>query len=339
VNDERESTPPRRAALRRQLRDQLVLPAVAAPTFLCSGPDLAVAACAGGVMGTLTLNNYRSVDEFEKDLAAVRTGLDRVAEQDPGRRIGLLAANTSLDIDLAEVRRFVEVCARYGVAVVISANGDPAATAEIVHDAGLHIFHDVTSVKHAEKAIRAGVDGMVAIGAGGGGHSGAISGLAFVPILRTMFDGVIVLAGCVSTGAMIRAAEVLGADLAYLGTRFIATRESAAPDEYKALLVSERAENLAFTAAVNGVSANWMKASIGRVGLDLATMPVPARRGTDHLPAGIRPWRDIWSAGQGVSLIADIPSTAELILRLRAEYVAACHTPDMEATARLATAS
>jgi len=331
--------PTRRAALRRQLRNQLVLPAIAAPTFLCSGPDLAVAACAGGIMGTLTLNNYRTVDEFEKDLAAVRAGLEKVTDRDPGRRIGLLAANTSLDIDVAEIRRFVGLCARYGVAVVISANGDPAATAEIVHDAGLSIFHDVTSVKHAEKAIGAGVDGMVAIGAGGGGHSGTISGLAFVPILRTMFDGVIVLAGCVSTGAVIRAAEVLGADLAYLGTRFIATRESTAPDEYKALLVSERAEDLTFTAAVNGVSANWMKASISQAGLDINTMPVPTRRGTDHLPTDVSPWRDIWSAGQGVSLIADIPSTAELIVRLRAEYVAACHTPDMAATARLAEAS
>jgi nitronate monooxygenase len=207
-----------------------------------------------------------------------------------------------------------------------------------VHDAGLRIFHDVTSIKYAGKAIDAGVDGLVAIGAGGGGHSGTISGLAFVPVLRTMFDGVIVLAGCVSTGAVIRAAEILGADLAYLGTRFIATQESMAPEEYKALLVSERAENLAYTAAVNGLPANWMKASLRRAGLDIDTMPVPARRGTDHLPAGIRPWRDIWSAGQGVSLIADIPSAAELIQRLRSEYVEACHTPDMTAIARLSGA-
>jgi nitronate monooxygenase len=320
---------------RQQLREQLVLPAVVAPTFLCSGPDLAVAACAGGIMGTLTLNNCRTIDEFGAQLATVRAGLDASREQHPGRRVGLLAANTSLTLDAAEARRFVSLCARYGVAAVVSANGDPAALAQLVHEAGLQLFHDVTSMKHAEKAIAAGVDGLVAIGAGGGGHSGRISGLAFVPILRQMFDGVIVLAGCVSTGAMIRAAEVLGADLAYLGTRFIATRESMAPEEYKALLVSERAENLAYTAAVNGVPANWMKASLSRAGLDADAMPVPARRGTGHLPGGIRPWRDIWSAGQGVSLISDIPSAGELILRLRAEYVEACGTPDMAATARL----
>lgn len=188
----------------------------------------------------------------------------------------------------------------------------------------------------AEKAIAAGVDGIVAIGAGGGGHSGTISHLAFIPQIRAMFDGTVVLAGAVTNGATIRAAEILGADLAYLGTRFIATREAAAPDDYKAMLVEGTAADVTYTDGINGIPAMWLKASIRAVGLDPERLPKPQKRGTDHLPPGIKPWKNVWSAGQGIGLINDIPSVAELVRRLQAEYVAACSTTDMAAAAQAA---
>jgi nitronate monooxygenase len=209
----------------------------------------------------------------------------------------------------------------------------------MVHDAGLLHFHDATSLRFAEKAIAAGVDGIVAIGAGGGGHSGILSHLAFIPQVRAMFDGTVVLAGAVTTGATIRAAEMLGADLAYLGTRFIATREASAPDEYKAMLVEGTAADVVYTDAVNGMSAMWLKASLQANGLDLALLPKPTKRGTDHLPPGVKPWKNVWSAGQGIGLIRDIPSVAELVYRLQAEYVAACSTPDMAKEAMAAMRS
>jgi nitronate monooxygenase len=192
------------------------------------------------------------------------------------------------------------------------------------------VYSDATNLRFAEKAILAGVDGITAIGAGGGGHSGAISHLALIPKLRAMFGGTIVLAGAVSTGAAIRAAEMLGADLAYLGTRFIATAESGACLEYKSLLVAQKAEGVMYTARIAGVPANWLIESMLRVGLDpnnLPDPPPPKKMGYGHLPATVKPWRNLWSAGQGVELIDDVPSVVALISRLRSEYLTACAIP------------
>ncbi|MCR1785046.1 nitronate monooxygenase [Nocardioides carbamazepini] len=316
-------------SLRDRLRAQVLVPVVAAPMFLCTGPDLAVAACAGGVVGTLTLNHCRDVAELDGQLRRVRTALDRVREAEPDRVIGPLAVNTSLGLDRVAVRALLDACRRRGVEVVITANGDPAEFVPAAHDAGVAVLHDVTSMRFATKAMAAGVDGLVAIGAGGGGHSGPLSPLTFVPMLRAAYDGLIVLAGTVTTGAMVRAAEVLGADLAYVGTRFIATHESLAPAAYKEMLVASRAEDLRYTSAVNGVAANWLEPALRRVGVDVDALPATPARGHAHLPEGVRPWRDVWSAGQGVSLIDEVLPAAEVVARLRREYVAACATPDL----------
>ena len=195
-------------------------------------------------------------------------------------------------------------------------------------------------MRFAEKALRAGADGLVAIGAGGGGHSGTISHLAFIPRLRAMFDGILIMAGAVANGAAIRAAEILGADLAYLGTRFIASREAVAQDAYKQLIVAGGAKDLMFTPNPTGVPANWLTESLRLVGIDPDALPERvAARGTGHYPEGIRSWRDFWSAGQGMELIDDAPSVAEICSRLRREYVAACETPSRAEAARLAEAA
>ena len=190
-------------------------------------------------------------------------------------------------------------------------------------------FHDATTIRFAEKAAAAGADGIVCIGAGGGGHAGTISHLAFIPQVRAMFGGVVVMAGAISTGAVIRAAEVLGADLAYVGTRMIATREAAAPEAYKRMLVEGGVTDVLYTKGVNGLPASWLKASLRDAGLDPDNLFIPSGRSTEHLPAGKTPWRDIWSGGQGIGLIADIPSVAELVNRLQREYLSACAVPDM----------
>ena len=311
------------------IRDRLTLPAVAAPMFLCSGVELAAASCKAGIMGSLTRNHCRDLEELEAQLKAVADQLARFRDLNPGRKIGPLAVNITPHFGLDELRAHMVVCRRYGARVVITSVGNPTDTAPVIHDEGLLHYHDATNLRFAEKAIAAGVDGIIAIGAGGGGHSGIISHLAFIPQIRAMFDGTVVLAGAVSTGAVIRAAEILGADLAYLGTRFIATREAAAPDAYKAMLVEGGTPDVIYTNGVNGMSAMWLKASLRSVGLDPDHMPVLEKRGSDHLPADVKPWRDIWSAGQGIGLIDDIPNVAELVHRLQAEYVAACSMPDM----------
>ena len=297
--------------------------------FLCSGVALATEACKAGIVGALTRNHCHDIEEFGAQLETVAEQLARFRDLNPERKIGPLAVNISTHIAGDDMRAHLALCRRHGARIVITSVGDPTSTVPLVHEAGLIHYHDATSLRFAEKASAAGVDGIVAIGAGGGGHSGTLSHLAFIPQVRAMFDGTVVLAGAVSNGATIRAAEILGADLAYLGTRFIATRESSAPDEYKAMIVEGSTADVIYTEAINGVPAMWLKASIRSAGIDLDKLPRPVRRGTDHLPSGIKPWSNVWSAGQGIGQIDDIPTVAELVGRLRSEYVAACRTPDM----------
>lgn len=308
-------------------RERMTLPAMVAPMFLVSGIDLAIAACKAGLIGSLTRNHCRDNEEFEAQLSAVNAALANIREREPERRVGPLAANVSIGMAADARASALDACRRHGVDLVVTAGGDPTSVATMVHDWGGRLFHDVTSLRFAEKAIAAGVDGVVAIGAGGGGHSGTISHLALVPQIRSMFSGTIVMAGAIANGAGIRAAEVLGADLAYLGTRFIATRESMAPDAYKAMLVSGSPADLFYTAAVNGLPAMWLVDSMREQGLDPANLPAPQGHGSSHLPPEVKPWKTLWSAGQGIGLIHDIPSVADLAARLREEYQAALVIP------------
>ncbi len=315
-------------ALDPTLRASLTLPAICAPMFLVTGPDLIREACKAGVIGALPRQNARDFDTFEAWLKEIRADLD-AHEQTTGRAAAPIAVNLPTRFPEAELKAHFEVFDRYGVQMLITVGGDPTDMARHAHDAGLTVLHDVTSIRFAEKAISAGVDGLICIGAGGGGHSGTISHLALIRQIRAIFDGVIVLAGAVSDGATIRAAEVLGADLAYLGTRFIATRESDAPAAYKDLLVSQTSSDLMYTPKVAGVAANWLVESLRMAGLDSNDLPEPLGRGMrhDHLPEGVAPWRNLWSAGQGIDLIHDIPTVAELVARLRTEYADACRVP------------
>jgi nitronate monooxygenase len=324
-------------ALDPTLRSGLTLPAICAPMFLVTGPALVREACKAGVIGGLPRQNARSFERFEAWLAEIRADLDAYRADHPEARIAPVAVNLATRMPEDELKTHLDACRRYGVEIIISATGDPTELIGRVHDWGGKVFHDVTNVRFAEKAIGAGADGLTCIGAGGGGHSGTISHLALIPQIRAMFDGVIIMAGAVSTGAAIRAAEILGADLSYLGTRFIATQESDAPQAYKDLLVSQTSAGLMYTGKIAGVPANWMAESMRMVGLDPADLPEPVGKGMrhDHLPEGVRPWLNLWSAGQGIDLIGDIPTVAELVRRLRAEYVAACETPDMAEAARL----
>jgi nitronate monooxygenase len=313
------------------IRDRLTLPAVCAPMYTVTGPELVREACAAGVLGIIPRSNAGDDSTFAQWLASIDDSLAELAEREPERRIAPLGVNVRMQLPADAIENNLSLCERHGVRVIITAGGDPTDMANRVHQHGLLIWHDVTSLRFAEKAIAAGVDGLTCIGAGGGGHSGLIGHLVLVPKIRTMFGGTITMAGSLSTGAAIRAAEILGADLAYMGTRFIATQESRAAADYKRLILEGTSSDLRFTADIAGVPANWMAESMRMAGLDLDDLPKPNGhgRGYDHLPPTARPWKTIWSAGQGIDLIDDLPSVSELVARLRAEYVAACHVPDM----------
>lgn len=318
--------------LSADLRSRLVLPAICAPMMLVSGPELVLAACRAGLAASLPWHNARSAEEFTGWLRFIDEGLARYRDTNPQALTGPVLANITLKRPVAELVTTIDLCIAHGVRHFITAIGNPADVTKAIHDRGGVILHDVTSLRFAEKAIAAGVDGLVCIGGGGGGHSGTLNPFAFIPAVRSMFDGTLVFAGCVANGAGIRAAEILGADLVYLGTRFIATREARAHDDYKAMLVNGSAADLTYSPAITGIPCNWLNASLSRAGVALADLPA-AQPDYAHLPGTARPWRDLWSAGHGIDLIDDIPDVAALVERLRREYVAACHTPDLSRAA------
>lgn len=307
--------PARRQRLPEAIAGRLRLPVIAAPMFLVSGPELATAACSAGIIGALPAHNARSPEAFGEWLVQVDEVLARAEGAAP------LAVNVATpqfggkrwqaDMDLLRQHR---------VPIVITAIGDPTEVVQEVHRWGGTVLHDATTLAHAEKAARAGVDGINVICGGAGGHAGLLNPFAFLPQVRQLFDGLLCLAGGISDGRGIRAAQALGADLVYMGTRFIATRESRASEDYKAMLVSARSADVLYTPAIAGMPGNFLKPAMRAHGLDPDHLPPPRSAHQPDLPEGVKPWRDIWSAGQGVGLIEDVPTVAELVSRLAREF-------------------
>jgi nitronate monooxygenase len=281
--------------------------------FLTSGPDLVVAACKAGVVGSFPALNQRSTEGFAEWLGDIEERLD---EGDAPYGVNLIVHKTNprLQADL-------EVCAEHKVPLVITSLGALQELVEAVHGYGGAVFHDVTTIRHARKAAGAGVDGLILVCAGAGGHAGVINPFALVDEVRAFFDGIIVLAGAISTGRQVAAARAMGADLAYLGTRFITTAESMASDANKQMICQSVAADIVYTPAISGVPASFLRASLVQAGLDPDNLPVKTdiNMGAE-LDTESRAWKDIWSAGQGVGAITDSPSVAELVGRLRAEY-------------------
>ena len=320
-------------ALPFQIRGKLRLPAICAPMKDVSCPALVIEAAKAGIMAALPAHNASGLDEFEAWLDEISRALD--AHRQVGGLVGPLAVNVAHINSPSDEARFARACQRAGVEIFISAFGNPEALIRRAHDFGMLAFHDVTTVRFAEKALGAGADGLIAIGAGGGGHSGTISHLGLIPEIRQMTDKTLVMAGAVGTGAAIRAAEILGADLAYLGTRFVATRESAANEAYKQAIVAGSIADLIYTATPTGIPANWLKSGLRRLGLDPDALPERiTAHGAAHYGADVRPWQDIGSAGHGIGLIVDIPSVAELVDRLADEYAQACRIPEFSGASR-----
>ena len=301
----------------------LTLPLVAAPMFLVTGPDIVIAACKAGIMAGAASASARSADEYDEWLGQIESELSAF-EAATGRRPGPYAANLSAGAGknerAARFERELDHCRRRRVPIVISVGGAPADLVKEVHAWGGIVFHDATTVRHAEKAVEAGVDGLNLIASGGGGHAGSISAFALLPQVRAFFDGTIVLGGAIGTGAGILAAQALGADLCYMGTRFIATVESMAPQAYKDMLVSTETGEILYTPAfTRGVPCNFMKTSIRANGFDPDTLSLQTTP-LDPLFDMRKPWRDIWAAGHGVGLIHDVPTVGELVARIRREY-------------------
>ena len=299
------------------LAGRLSIPAVAAPMFITSGPDLVVEACRAGIVGTFPALNQRTSEGFEAWLMEIRERLAKI-ERDTGRLCAPFGVNLIVHKSNPRVQADLALAVKHKVPLIITSLG---AVKELVGEvqgySGL-VFHDVINIRHARKAAEAGVDGLIAVCAGAGGHAGVLSPFALVPEIRAFFPKTILLAGVMSTGRHVAAARMIGADLAYLGTRFIATRESIVPQEFKDMIVASRAEDIVYTAAISGVAGNFLRPSIEAAGVDV-DLSAPNKQ----LSVGQhekRAWKNVWSAGQGVGSIGDVPTTAELCTRLVREY-------------------
>lgn len=300
------------------LQERLRLPLVAAPMFLVSNPILVAACCRSGVVGSFPALNQRESSGFRNWLMEISAHLSATPNAAPFA-VNLIVhhSNPRLQADLA-------ICVEQRVPIVITSLGAVKEVVDAVHSYGGLVFHDVTTRRHAEKAAETGVDGLIAVAAGAGGHAGTWSPFALIAEIRQFFDKTLLLSGCLNHGHEILAAQLLGADLAYMGTRFIATRESQASEEYKQMLLQAQAADIVHTAAVSGVPASFLRQSLQQAGYDEARLQ---GKGQMNYTEKLKPvsdeakaWKTVWSAGQGVGEIHDLPSAEELIARLDQEY-------------------
>jgi nitronate monooxygenase len=293
---------------------RLRLPLIAAPMLLVSGPDLVIEACRAGVAGSFPTKNCRTTDELERWLARMQAETEGRAPWVPNLIVHKTNTRLAEDVKLVE---------KYRPAMVITSVGSPAPVMDAIHAAGGLVFADVASMRHVERALGVGVDGLILLTAGAGGQTGWANPFAFVRAVRAVFDGAVVLAGGVADGVALRAAIALGCDLAYMGTRFIATRESLAAPAYKEMLVSATLDDIVLSRALTGLETSLLRPSVEAAGLD------PRAVGSfDAGAAGIsanapRRWKDVWSAGHTVAQVRDVPSVADLVDRIAREYAQA----------------
>ncbi|MBK7901420.1 MAG: nitronate monooxygenase [Azonexus sp.] len=305
-------------AVPESLRRGLALPVIGAPLFIVSTPELVIAQCKAGVIGAFPALNARPPGELERWIERIEAELAAC----PGA--AAYAVNQIVHRSNPRLEHDLEVCVRHRVPLVITSLRAPGEVVPAVHGYGGLVFHDVISVRHAEKALEAGVDGLILVCAGAGGHGGTLSPFALMAEVRRFYDGPIALSGAIATGRGILAALALGADFAYIGTRFIATREARASDAYKACLVDSTAADIVYTPYFSGVAGNYLRASIVAAGFDPEHLPSAESPPLDLAAATTaKVWKDIWGAGQGVGAIDDLPPTADLVARLAREYAAA----------------
>lgn len=305
------------------LEGRLRLPLIGAPMFIVSGPDLVIAQCKAGIVGSFPALNARPQSLLDEWLVRIKDELAAYAEANPGAPVAPFAVNQIVHSSNSRLEEDLATCVRHEVPIIITSLRPPAAVVEAVHSYGGLVFHDVISIRHARKAIEQGVDGIIAVTAGAGGHAGAMSPFALVKEIRKEFDGTIILSGSMTSGNDVLAAQAIGADLAYIGTRFIATEEANAVPDYKDMLVDSSAADIVYTPYFTGVHGNYMRQSIEKNGLDPAelldtkgTLMDFGKRDKDEAKA----WKDIWSAGQGVGTIDDVIPAHDLVLRMEREY-------------------
>jgi nitronate monooxygenase len=305
----------------------LSLPVVASPLFIASSPALVKAQCKAGIVGSFPALNARPAELLDAWLTEIQEDLQAFREANRGAKVGPIAVNQIVHQSNDRLAHDVEVCVKHQVPIIISSlRAPPKEMLDAIHSYGGIVLHDVISIRHAQKALEAGVDGLILVATGAGGHAGTLSPFALVGEVRKFFDGPLVLSGSIATGDAVLAAQAMGADLAYIGSRWLATPEANVNDDYRKAIVESSAADIVYTNLFTGVHGNYLKKSIVAAGLDPDNLPVADKSKMNFGSGGntgAKAWRDIWGAGQGVGLMDDVRPVADVVAQLKAEYEAA----------------
>lgn len=309
-------------AIPAQLKDKLRLPVIGSPLFLASGPELVIAQCKAGIVGSFPALNARPEPVLDEWLTRIKEEL-AAFEAETGKTAAPFAVNQICHASNNRLEHDVEMCVKHEVPLVITSLRPPSFVVEAIHSYGGLVFHDVISIKHAKKAAEEGVDGLILVCAGAGGHSGALSPFALVQEVREFFDGTILLAGSLGTGRSVLGAQAIGADLAYMGTRFVASAEANADPNYKQMIIDCAADDIVYSSLFSGIHGNYLKPSIAANDIDPDNLP-EGDKATMNFGSGgntrAKVWKDIYGSGQGIGAMKDAPPVAEIIDRMEAEY-------------------
>ena len=301
----------------------LNLPVVAAPMFLISNPNMVIECCKNGIVGTFPALNQRTSEGFEAWLIEIKEAL-AAFEKETGQKAAPFGVNLIVHPTNPRLEADVKLCMKHKVPLVITSLGAVSMVVDAIHSYGGLVFHDIIKKRHAEKAAEAGVDGLILVAAGAGGHGGSLNPMSLVAEVKSIFDKTILLSGCISTGKDVATALQMGADFAYMGTRFINTDESIAPEAYKKMIVDAGANDVVYTAAISGVHANFLAASLQAAGITAEDLKKDVKIDFGkEMDTEAKAWKTIWSAGQGVTTIKDSIPVKALVERLRSEFIAA----------------
>lgn len=303
----------------------LSLPIIGSPLFIASGPKLVIEQCKAGIVGSFPALNARPAEMLDTWLTEIQQALAAHKAAHPDAIIGPIAVNQIVHQSNDRLAHDVEICVKHKIPIIISSlRAPPKEMLDAIHSYGGIVLHDIISIRHAQKALEAGVDGLILVAAGAGGHAGGLSPFALVGEIRKFFDGPIALSGSIATGDAVLAAQAMGADFAYIGSRWLATQEANTSEEYRQAIVESNAADIVLTNLFTGVHGNYLKKSIVKAGLDPENLPEADKTSMNFsTTAGAKAWRDIWGAGQGVGMMEDVPTVAEVVTRLKKEYMAA----------------
>ncbi len=313
-------------AIPQVMQDRLSVPVVGAPLFIISNPDLVLAQCKAGIVGSFPSLNARPIEQLDEWLSQITGELESYAKANPDKKVAPFAVNLIVHKSNNRLKEDLAICVKHKVPIVITSLGAVPEVNQAIHSYGGIVLHDIINNRFANSAIRKGADGLIAVASGGGAHAGTLSPFALIQDIRRWFDGPLLLAGAIANGGAVLAAQAMGADLAYIGSPFIATHEAKAADEYKQAIVEGEGKDIVYTNLFTGIHGNYLRSSIENSGLDPDNLPESDPSKMNFASGGntsAKAWKDIWGCGQGIGAVDEVVGAGELVARLAREYQAA----------------